>query len=62
MPHDLVSRVWIVLSVPVSAQMRDQAHGVAEPLRRIQAVLEGVIAQEAELLVGEHQLRVAVGH
>ena len=31
-------------------------------LRRIQSVLEGVIAQEAELLVGEHQLRVAVGN
>ena len=30
MPHDLVSRVWIVLPVPVSAQMRDQAHGVAD--------------------------------
>ena len=42
--------------------MRDQAHGIAKPLRRIQAVLEGVIAQKAELLVGEHQLRVAVGN
>ena len=60
-PHDLVPRFRVMPAVPVSAEMRNQAHGVAELPRCIQAVLGGVVAQEAEFGVGEHQLRFAVG-
>ena len=59
-PHDLMTGLRIVLAVPLSAEMRDQADRIAELLRRLQEVPVRIVAQEAELLVGEHQLRLAV--
>ena len=50
-PHDLMTGLRIVRSVPVSAEMRDQANRVAELLRRLQEVPVRIVAQEAELLV-----------
>ena len=61
-PHDLVPGVRIVLAGAMSAEMGDDPDGVAQPVRRGQAVLFGVACQEVQLVVGEHQFRPAVGH
>ena len=60
MLNDLVAGIRIPISVPVSAEMRDCAHGAAEPLRRLQAVLQRAVAQEGKLGTVEHKLRFAV--
>ncbi len=61
-PHDLAAGVRIALPVSAAAGMRDRAGGVAEPLRRRQAVFRRAVAQEGEFAAGEHQLRFAVGN
>ena len=60
MPHDLVSRIRVMLAVTVSPEMRDQPHGVAEAVRRRHVLLPGIVAQEVEFVIGEHQFGLAV--
>ena len=62
MPHDLVAGIRIMLAVAISAKMGDESDGIAEPVRRRQVILEGIVAQEVEFMVGEHQLRLAIGY
>ena len=51
-----------MLAVAISAKMGDESDGIAEPIRRRQVILDGIVAQEVEFMVGEHLLRLAIGH
>ena len=53
---------WIVFSDAISAKMGDDLYGCAEPVWFGQAELVGVVPQEIQLVVGECQFRLAVGH
>ena len=62
MPHDLMAGVRVMLAVAIAPKMGNEAHGVAEPARGREVVLARTVVQEGELVVGEHQMRLAVGH
>ncbi len=62
MPHDLVSGFGVMFPAEVSAKVRDQPDGVAQPVGGRHPPLRRIVPQEVQVPVGEHELGVAVGN
>ena len=62
LPHDLVSGLGIMGSPAVSAEVSDEAHGVAEGIGGVEPALDGIMAQKVQFVIGEQEVGVAIGN